>query len=175
MLQQDARDAAETPSGGRRAARAGGSGTYAEEIGKVLRRARSARGLTLREAWAKSEGAFKPTSLASYERGERSITVERFCRLAWLYEIPPERLLAEVTRTLEGRPPALVDVSALESLSGAEAAIVSGFVRELRTLREEPATDPISLRSGDLEVLATASGRRSEDFLEAIRPALKTT
>ena len=145
----------------------------ADEIGRALRRARKTRGLTLREAWLISGGAFKPTSIASYERAERSITLERFCTLAWLYRFPPERLLAEIVRAVEGRPPTLVDVPELEALRGTEATIAAGFVREVRHLREESPTDPISLRSGDLEVLAAAAGRRTDEFLEAIRPALR--
>jgi len=145
---------------------------FAEEIGKALRRARKARGLTLREASIISRGAFKPTSLASYERGERTITLERFCRLAWLYRIQPERILAEVVRAVEGRTPTVVDLPQLESLGRVEATIVAGFVREVRNLRHGPAGEAISLRSGDLEVLASASGRRADEFLKAIRPAL---
>jgi transcriptional regulator with XRE-family HTH domain len=69
---------------------------FAEGAGRVLRQARIARGLTLREVGLRSEGAFSPTAVAGYERGERSITLERFCLLANLYGIPPDRLLAEI-------------------------------------------------------------------------------
>jgi hypothetical protein len=46
--------------------------TLAKEIGIVLRAARRARGLTLRNASILSSGIFKPSSLASYERGDRA-------------------------------------------------------------------------------------------------------
>lgn len=146
--------------------------TFAKEIGRVLRRAREARGLTLRQASNLSGGRFPPTSLASYERGERAISVERFCRLAAVYRIPPERLVAELMRAVEGRPPAVVDLARLEQLDTPEARIVDGFVREVSVLRGEQPGDVVSLRVGDLEVLATASGRRPDELLDAIRPAL---
>jgi len=60
------------------------------------------------------------------------------------------------------------------TIGGVEAAILGGFVHEVLTLRGQPESDAISLREGDLEVLATASGRRLEQFLDAIEPALRT-
>lgn len=150
--------------------------TFAEEVGRVLRHARDAHGLTLRRASDISGGLFRPTSLASYERGERAISLERFCRLSSVYGIPPERLLAETMRRVEGRPPLVFDRTSLERLEVAEAQIVDGFVREITMLRaEEEPSSTISLRAGDLEVLASASGRRREELFEAIRPALSDT
>lgn len=142
----------------------------AVEIGRALRRLRRAQGLTLVEVAAMSEGAFKATSVAGYERGERNITVERFCRLTELYGYAPERLLADILRRAEGRIQPEIDLTALESLGTTEGALVSGFVRQVRALRGERRADTITLRSGDLEVLATAEGRRPEELAEALRP-----
>lgn len=147
--------------------------TFPEEVGAALRRARRARGLTLRDVQRESLGAFKPSSLASYERGERAISVERFFRLTGLYGISPARLLADVSRRVEGRPSFRIDVLHLRSLGGVEAAALDGFIRNVLTLRRQPDADTISLRSGDLEVLATASGGRVDDFIEAIKAALR--
>jgi transcriptional regulator with XRE-family HTH domain len=66
------------------------------EIGRTLRWARRSRGLSLRAVERVSGGRFKPSSIAGYERGERKITVERFCELARFYGFPPERLLGDV-------------------------------------------------------------------------------
>ena len=71
------------------------------EIGTALRRARRARGLSLRAVERLSGGRFKPSSIAGYERGERKITVERFCELARFYRFPPERLLGDVVERME--------------------------------------------------------------------------
>jgi transcriptional regulator with XRE-family HTH domain len=146
--------------------------TLGKEIGRVLRRARESRGLTLRQASNVSGGRFPPTSLASYERGERAISVERFCRLAAVYRIAPERLLAEVSRLAEGRAAPAVRLSDLERLEAPEAQIVSSFIREVSRLRGQAPGDLVALRNGDLEVLASASGRRAEDLIEPIRSAL---
>jgi len=66
----------------------------------VLRETRRASGLTLRQAAARSAGNFRPTSIACYERGERSISLTRFCRLAVVYGVPPDQLIARALRLL---------------------------------------------------------------------------
>ena len=65
------------------------------DVGRALRRARTARKLTLRDVGIRSSGKFTPTAVAGYERGERKISLERFCELAIFYGVAPERLLAE--------------------------------------------------------------------------------
>ncbi len=64
-------------------------------MGRTLRRARAARGLTLKEVASASGGRFSSTAVAGYERGERNISLQRFCELADFYGIEPERLLAD--------------------------------------------------------------------------------
>jgi transcriptional regulator with XRE-family HTH domain len=146
--------------------------TLAEEVGAALRRARETRNLSLRDAVRVSSGVFKASTLASYERAERALPLERFFQLAFLYEISPVRLLADVLRRVEGRPSVRVDVRRVKSMGGAEAAILDGFIRNVFMLRDQDVADTISLREGDLEVLATATGRRVHQFRAAIGPAL---
>lgn len=147
--------------------------TLAQEVGAALRRARKARGYTLRDVAQLSSGVFKPSSLASYERGERAISVDRFVRLTALLDVSPARLLAEVSRRVEGRPAPRIDVQRVNSIHGAEAAILDGFIRNVFLLRHQPMANTISLRNGDLEVLATASGRLAHEFADAIGSALR--
>ena len=142
-----------------------------EEVGSALRRARKARGLTLREVMRISSDEFNPSTLASYERADRPVSIERFFRLTRLYGISPVRLLADVVRRIEGRPRVLIDVGRLRHLGGAEAGILDGFSRNVSLLRRSPVGDTIALREGDLEVLATATGRRMDEFLDAITSA----
>src|SRR4030095_5966981 len=99
----------------------GGSmpGALAREIGAVLRLARRARGLTLRNVSSLSSGTFKPSSLPSDERAARTLSVERFLLLADLYDTPPARLIAEISRRAEGRPPIVVDVRTVNADGGA--------------------------------------------------------
>lgn len=139
------------------------------EIGMALRRARQARGLTLRQVASLSEDRFRATSIASYERGERSISLVRFVELCRFYGAAPDGVLAEILRSAEGKPEPVVDLTALEALQSDEAALVSGFVRQVRALRSQPGGGSILLRAGDLEVLATAAGKRPEELLDLLR------
>ena len=150
------------------------SETVTTEVGAALRRARTSRGLTLRDAAEAAAAEVKPTTLASYERGERPVSVDRLFRLSSIYRVSPARLVADVSRRVAGRPPVRIDVQRIRSLEGAEAGILDGFVRNVLALREQPMADSVTLREGDLDVLATATGRRVHDFVEAIGPALLT-
>ena len=81
------------------------------EIGRAIRRARLDRGMTLKELADSSAGRFRPTSLAGYERGERTISVVRFCELCRLLDVPPGRLLQEITRTIYGHGEPTIDLT----------------------------------------------------------------
>lgn len=148
-------------------------GRFAVETGRALRRARRARELTLRQVSALSEGRFKPTSVAGYERGERAISLERFCELCQLYDVAPEAVMAEILRAIAGTPEPDIDLTLLESLGSAEGALVAGFIRQIRSLRREVPSGRIALRAGDLEVLATAAGKRRSELEEALEPSAR--
>jgi transcriptional regulator with XRE-family HTH domain len=62
---------------------------------------RQGRGLSLRQVTVRSGGRFKPSSVASYERGERQISLERFFALADVYDVAPERIVAAIAHELE--------------------------------------------------------------------------
>ena len=89
--------------------------SMALEIGRALRRARLARGLTLKQLAAASAGRFKPTSVAGYERGERSISVVRFCELCQIFGVPADRLLGEVLRATRADPELMIDLTRASS------------------------------------------------------------
>jgi transcriptional regulator with XRE-family HTH domain len=69
--------------------------------GEVLRQVRLARSLSLRQVTVRSGGRFKPSSVASYERGERKISLERLFALADVYDMAPERIVAAIAHNLE--------------------------------------------------------------------------
>lgn len=148
-------------------------GELAIEIGQALRRVRRSEGLTLRAVAALSEGEFKATSVAGYERGERAITLERFCALCDLYAVSPDQLLSEIMRSAGGPYELYVDLTALESLDSPETSLVAGFIRRILSLRGESERTSIALRSGDLEVLATASEKKRDELLALLRPVLR--
>jgi transcriptional regulator with XRE-family HTH domain len=146
---------------------------FSVEIGWALRRARIARGLTLREVFRLSEGKFKPTSISGYERGERTISVERFFELCELYDVPPQAVLAQVVGAARGKPSAEIDPSLLEAIGQEQVAHVTGFVRQILAQRSGPPPETITLREGDLQVLAAEAGTTPEELAKALEPATR--
>lgn len=141
----------------------------------MLRSARRARGLTLRDVTSGSHGRFKPSVLGAYERGERSISLVRFCELAQTYGIPPDRLLADVLARLDpaGRQEIAIDLNRLTLIPGQEGKVVAEFVHRLKSQRGDYMTDVITLRSGDLEAISLASSQTPNTLLRTLEPALR--
>jgi transcriptional regulator with XRE-family HTH domain len=123
--------------------------SMALEIGRALRRARLARGMTLKQLSVASAGRFKPTSVAGYERGERSISVVRFCELCRLVGVPPDRLLGEILRAARADPDLVIDLTHLERLGPSEGELLSKWRRSVGQGRSKgspcgPATSKCS-------------------------------
>ena len=148
-------------------------GRFALEVGSALRRARRARGLTLRQVSDITASRFKATSVAGYERGERAVSLERFCELCHLYAVPPPAMLGDIWRSTQEPPEPEIDLRFLESLASAEAILVAGFIRQIRALRRGEPSETIVLRAGDLEVLATAAGKKPAELVEVLGPSLR--
>jgi transcriptional regulator with XRE-family HTH domain len=144
-------------------------------IGEALRRARKRRGLTLHDVDRMSGGRFKPSSVGSYERGTRTISTPLFCELSSLYGVPPDRLLAEALAAsqTETAVDVVIDLTRLPQLNGDEARVVIEFVEQVRSQRRGPASDVITLRAGDIQVLAAAAGVQPSALLNMLTPALQ--
>ena len=151
----------------------GGLGDFADEIGKALRRARAARGLTLRQVSTLTEGRFKATSVAGYERGERTISVERFCDLCDTYQVSPQAILGDIVRSVAGSTEPEIDLTRLEEMGTVERTVVTGFVSQILAQRHGSPSETIVLREADLDVLATAAGKTRDELAEALDPAIR--
>jgi transcriptional regulator with XRE-family HTH domain len=143
---------------------------FAASVGREIRHARTRRGWTLKRLKHASEGRFKPSSVAAYERGERDISLRRFCDLASVLGVSPVSLLAAAlgpTHIAEAHPTVRLDRSALSKLPADKSALVSSFVEGIVATRhlEDPGAG-ITIRSGDLEVLAITTGMEPEDLFD---------
>lgn len=144
------------------------------EIGRAIRRARLDRGMTLKELADSSAGRFRPTSLAGYERGERTISVVRFCELCRLLDLQPGRLLQEITRTVYGDGEPRIDLTKLEALHEPEGELLAGFIKQVLGQRAEPDSETIALRAGDVEVLASVAGTTPAELHDIVREAQRS-
>ena len=139
-------------------------------LGKALRRAREERGLSLRDASKRSAGRFTPSGIAGYERGERHISVERLIALSEVYGVAPQRILAEALR----RPGEVLELDrpGLADLPPDVRHLIASFIDEVLAMRGGLVADGISLRSGDLEILAGAAARSANELAERVREVL---
>lgn len=135
-------------------------------VGIGLRRARLARGWSLRAAAEASSGRFAATSIAGYERGERAISLERFVELCRLYAVSSERLLASTERAASDRTPPIVDLGRLERLGDRTQPMIALFVDHVIARRRQPPAGRIALRAGDVQMLASVAGISSEELIE---------
>ena len=139
----------------------------AVEVGHALRRIRKQRGLRLRDVRDRST-TFTPTAVAGYERAERAISLQKFFELCAVYDVAPERVLADAIREAEHRPPIILDLSKIEMLDDEEGVLVRAFLDRVQTRRGQPRGQRVALRVGDLEVLATAVDRSPDELLDLV-------
>ncbi|HEV3475702.1 MAG TPA: hypothetical protein VG602_10135, partial [Actinomycetota bacterium] len=66
----------------------------------------------------------------------------------------------------------VLDLNRLTGIGGEEGKLVTDFVSRIREQRGDRAGEVITLRSGDLQHLATAARTKPPDLLERLRPAL---
>lgn len=140
-----------------------------------MRRARRGQGLSLRAAAARSGSRFKASTLGSYERAERRISLERFSELASLYNTSPDRLMSQALDLLDppSRRSVVIDLNRLPAVPSPERTILEDFVQRLRDRRRDLLSEVITLRSGDVQTLALISGIRTESLMSRLRPALR--
>jgi transcriptional regulator with XRE-family HTH domain len=127
----------------------------------------------LKELAQRSRGRYKPSSLGGYERGERAISVLRFCELAQLVGIPADQLMGEaMARHLpQDYSEVLLDLSDLpDSDVGRHAA---AHAHRVRTLRGDYLSNVVTLRAGDLQVIASATGLGVPALLSALETAVR--
>lgn len=143
--------------------------------GAALRRARTARGLTLREVSAASRGRFKPSVVGGYERGSRAISLGRFCELARFYGVPPDRLLADALASVDpgGWDEVVLDLTKLSLVRDEDRRTVAEYVGRLRAQRGDFEGEVLTLRAGDVEHMALRSGSRPARLLSSLRPAIR--
>jgi transcriptional regulator with XRE-family HTH domain len=133
---------------------------YARLLGQRMRDVRREVGLTLLQVGAVSGGMFKASVVGAYERGERSITVQRLEQLAQYYGVPTWRMLP---RSLHLAHPGAsaggvltLDLAALRERSGHPYDALTRYVGHVLDERGEPQTRrTLSVRSDERSVVAT--------------------
>jgi transcriptional regulator with XRE-family HTH domain len=147
---------------------------YAELVGEKLRRMRQERGLSLQEVCERSGGSFVVSTLSAYERGKRSLSLERLSELADIYGQHPMSLLdidsdSGLTHSVTGNAPLRIRLDCLDRLAPEERKPLESYLAFLRELRNDPAREMLTIRKEDLAYLSALYGVRPQalrDYLE---------
>ena len=147
---------------------------YAELVGEKLRRLRQDRNLSLQEVCDKSGGSFVVSTLSAYERGKRSISLERLLELADIYGLSPTTLLeleddGEFQGSLGRNRPLRIRLEHLERLSEAERQPLETYLQFLKNLRNDPAREVLTIRKDDLSYLSALYGMRPHTLRERLK------
>ncbi len=147
---------------------------YAELVGDKLRRMRQERGLSLQEVCDRSGGSFVVSTLSAYERGKRSLSLERLSELAAIYGQPPTSILdldsdTSLRRSATRGTPLRIDLGSLDRLTPQERRPLESYLAFLRDLRNDPGREVLTIRKDDLSYLSGLYGVRPQalkDHLE---------
>ncbi len=149
---------------------------YAQAVGLRLRAVRRQKRLSLQAVERSSSEEFKASVLGAYERGERTISVPRLQRLAQIYSVPVDQLLpTDFTQPL-GRSGSTrsasngdranrkitVDLVRLNEATGPERDLLRHFLASVQVQRQDFNGKVITIREGDLRVMASMFGRSVE-------------
>lgn len=150
---------------------------YGKRVGDRLRAIRRQKRMSLQDVESESDHEFKASVLGAYERGERAISVPRLHRLARFYNVPVPQLLPRGEDEADGETIDLrdevavtIDLTRLETINGAEAAMLGRYLSMIQMQRQDFNGRMLTIRRDDLRAIAcildtgieTASSRLSE-------------
>ena len=140
---------------------------YAKTLGARLRAIRTQQGLSLHGVEEKSRGRWKAVVVGSYERGDRSVTVQK---LAEFYGVPVSELLpGDVLPTLIAPAPKLViDLERMATLPKDKAGPLSRYVATIQSQRGDYNGRVLSIRQEDLRSLAVIYDKTPADLTEEL-------
>jgi transcriptional regulator with XRE-family HTH domain len=143
---------------------------YAKTLGARLRAIRTQQGLSLHGVEEKSRGRWKAVVVGSYERGDRSVTVQKLAELAEFYGVPVSELLpGDVLPTLLAPSPKLViDLERMAQLPKEKAGPLSRYVATIQSQRGDYNGRVLSIRQEDLRSLAVIYDKSPTDLTEEL-------
>lgn len=127
-------------------------------IAASLRAIRKQKGLTLKEVEERSAGKWKAVVIGSYERCDRSLSLNKAIALADFYQVPLDQLLGINTaapKSGERHARTIIDMRALSSLNYADSKSIAlkSFLAALCAKRRDWNGEVLSLRISDISLL----------------------
>lgn len=125
---------------------------FDQALGERLRAARKRRGWSLNEVERRSGQEFKSSVLGAYERGERSISVQRLHRLSQIYMIDVAQLIPAAAPDQSAAT--VIDLNAMTNADEAVSEAIDRFLSAIQMRRRSPEGD-LTVRQTDIDFLAT--------------------
>ena len=147
--------------------------SYAEDVGKRLRRIRLQQGLSLQDVERRSSGRWKAAVVGSYERGDRNISASRLCELAEFYGVAASEVLPgeEQQRARGGYGQGLVlDLTQIDATDASWDG-VRRYCESIQLQRGDYNRQMLSIRGEDVRALAVIMNTSPDDLVDALRDA----
>jgi len=127
-------------------------------IAASLRAIRKQQGLTLKEVEERSNGRWKAVVIGSYERCDRSLSLNKAIALAQFYQVPLDQLLGLNSESMDSATSSsrtILDMRALAALafSDERTTLLKSFLGALCAKRRDWNGEVLSLRISDIALL----------------------
>lgn len=127
---------------------------FDRSLGERLRAARKRRNWSLHDVEKFSDSEFKSSVLGAYERGERSVSVQRLHRLAQIYAVDVVQLIPTEPDPDPVGSEVSIDLVAIDSAEPSVAEAIDRFLSAIQ-FRRRSSDGSLAVRQSDLELLAS--------------------
>ena len=143
---------------------------YAKTLGARLRAIRTQQGLSLHGVEEKSRGRWKAVVVGSYERGDRSVTVQKLAELAEFYGVPVSELLPgdALPSLIVPSPKLVIDLERMAGLAKEQSGPLARYVATIQSQRGDYNGRVLSIRQEDLRSLAVIYDKSPADLTEEL-------
>ena len=143
---------------------------FARKVGRRLRQLRLEQGMTLQAVEEKSRGRWKAVVVGSYERGDRSVTVQKLAELAEFYGVPVSELLPgdAAPTPLVPAPKLVIDLERMSQLPKDKVGPLARYVATIQSQRGDYNGRVLSVRHEDLRSLAVIYDKSPADLTEEL-------
>lgn len=137
------------------------------DVGRRLRAIRRQQGLSLDEVEERSGGKWSSSAIGAYERGYRTLTVERLRDLADFYGVPISVLLAPAPKRDGDIEKVVIDLEALEQ-AGDDLEPVKRLAHSIQLQRGDFNRKILTIRGADIRNLSLLYGVTEDEMLEKL-------
>ncbi len=143
---------------------------YARNLGARLRAIRTQQNLSLHGVEEKSRGRWKAVVVGSYERGDRSVTVQKLAELAEFYGVPVSELLPGDAGpgVLTPAPKLVIDLEKMGQMPREKIGPLARYVATIQSQRGDYNGRVLSIRQEDLRSLAVIYDKSPMDLTEEL-------